>query len=55
MNKDEYNILVDIAKQWKLDGKDIDNPQQFIDDKIRHKKIEYNDCLLYTSPSPRDS
>ena len=43
MNKDEYNILVDIAKQWKLNGKDIDNPQQFIDDKIRDKKIKYND------------
>ena len=48
MNKVEYNILIDIAKQWKNDGKDID-PKLFIDGKIKDKKIQYNDSGKVTS------
>ena len=42
VNKIEYNLLVDAARQWKQGGKDID-PQQFIDLKIENKKIQYDD------------
>ena len=40
MNRDEYNILIDIVKQWTIDGKDID-PKQFIDKSIKDKRIKY--------------
>jgi len=50
MNKDEYNILIDIAKQW---GKD--DPKQYIDDKINHKWIQYNDSGNLVSINLREN
>ena len=48
MNEEDYNTLVDIISQWKIDGEDID-PKQFInqyscgkDEKKNYKSIEYD-------------
>ena len=45
-----YKNIIELSSKSYLENTDKDQPHCSIDD-----LINYSDCLLYTSPSPRDS
>ena len=49
-NQEEETILQD-RKRYIIDGIEY----EFVENEPLENTIQYNDCLLYTSPSPRDA
>ena len=55
INPTEEMVLADGWEEYVPTTPDIPEPEETIDDQLKSLLLEqYNDCLLYTSPSPRD-
>ena len=52
---DYANAAVNLAQQLGVSDADIQTTLQEVDLELKRQAIERTSCLLYTSPSPRDS